>query len=153
MGILGTGADLASDVLILGEVVVSLLVWWGVRSIRHGRHVGRHRRLMLSVLLLNAILLASFLYVDVARSETVLARGRSTAFYVALGIHLPIAVSALTIAVISWLIARKGIVPKGDTIDLEPSVRARHIRVSRWYPWLWGATLATGLLLYASIYV
>lgn len=155
MGLLGTGAGIASDLLILSEIAISVLVLAGVLAIRRGRRVGRHRRLMLTTLALNAVFLTGFLVQDALRSSNVVQRSTAppTVFWPLLSIHLVIAVSALATAVVAWRIARRGIVRTSAGIDLRPDVRARHTRVSRWYPWLWGSTLATGLLLYGVLYV
>lgn len=156
MSFLGTGADLATDLLILAEVLISLLVLFGVIAIKKGRAVGRHRLFMLSTLVLNAIFLVAFLIQDLVKGSNVVARSSAPAhvFWPLLGVHLTIAVSALAIAVASWLIARKGMVRSaGGALDLSPDVRIRHRRVSKYYPWLWGSTLATGLLLYGVVYV
>ena len=80
-------------------------------------------------------------------------RAPLSVFVPLLTIHLIIAVTALGVAVASWLIARKGIVPTAMGIDLKPEVRVRHRRVSKYYPYLWASTLATGLLLYYVVYV
>ena len=157
MGVLGTAADLATDVLILAEIAISLLVLLGVLTIRRNRQrVGAHRAYMLWVLGLNAFFLAGFLVQDLVRSSNVVERSTAPAavFWPLLGVHLAIAVSALGVAIASWLIARKGLLRRPDGgWDLAPDVRIRHRRVSRYYPWLWALTLATGLLLYGVLYI
>lgn len=156
MAILGTDADLASDVLILAEIAISVLVLAGVVTIRRNRkRVRPHRAYMLWVLGLNAFFLAGFLIQDIARSSNVTERSTAPAsvFWPLLAVHLAIAVSALGVAIASWLIARKGIVRTPEGMDLVPEVRARHRRVSRYYPWLWAMTLVTGLLLYGVLYI
>jgi len=158
MSILGTSADVASDLLILSEVVISLLVLLGVVQIRRDRRkaVGRHRAFMLWVLGLNAVFLAGFLVQDALKTETVLQRSTAPlgVFVTVLSVHLMIAVSALSVAIVSWRIAAKGAFRNADGHwDLTPDVRVRHRRVSRFYPWLWGMTLATGLVLYSVLYV
>lgn len=156
MAILGTGADLASDVLILSEIVISLLVFAGVLAIRRNRaRPARHRVYMLWVLGLNAFFLIGFLIQDALKAETVVQRSTAplNVFVPLLVFHLMIAVSAMTVAVVSWRIAVKGLVRGPNGIDLTPEARVRHRRVSRFYPWLWAATLATGLLLYGVLYV
>lgn len=158
MGLLGTDAGIFSDLLILAEILISVLVLAGVVLIKRGRRVGVHRRVMLWTLGLNAFFLSGFLVQDAVQSQTVLSEERGLraplgVFVPLLAVHLAIAVAALGVAVASWRIARKGIVVTANGIDLAPDVRARHTRVSRFYPYLWGATLATGLLLYYVIYV
>lgn len=155
MGLLGTGADLASDLLILAEILISVLVFLGVVLIRRRRRVGAHRKVMLTTLALNAFFLAGFLIQDAVRQSNVVERSAAPAavFWPLLTVHLVIAVSALGVAVASWRIARRGMVTTETGIDLVPEVRRRHRRVSRYYPWLWGSTLATGLLLYYVLYV
>jgi len=156
VGLLRTGADIASDLLILSEIVISVLVFLGVWTIRRNRRkVGRHRGLMLWVLGLNAVFLAGFLIQDAIRSSNVVERSKAPlgVFVPLLSIHLMIAVSALSVAVVSWRIARKGLVRTATGWDLTPEIRIRHRRVSRYYPWLWGFTLGTGLLLYGVLYV
>jgi uncharacterized membrane protein YozB (DUF420 family) len=158
VGLLGTAADVATDLLLAGMVVISALVLAGVRLIRRDRrrNVRRHRSLMLWVLTLNGIFLSGFVVQDVARSSNVVLRSAAppAVFWPLLAVHVAVAVSALGLAIASWRIARRGLVrgPEGGW-DLTPDVRARHRRVSRYYPWLWGLTLATGLLLYAVLYV
>jgi uncharacterized membrane protein YozB (DUF420 family) len=156
VGVLGTGADIASDLLILSEIAISLLVLLGVWTIRRDRKkVGRHRGFMLWVLGLNALFLTGFLVQDAIRSSNVVERSSAPlgVFVPLLSVHLMIAVSALSVAVVSWRIARKGLVRTETGWDLTPEIRVRHRRVSRYYPWLWGLTLATGLLLYGVLYV
>lgn len=152
---MGDAADLATNLLILAEILITVLVFVGVRYIRRGRRVGRHRRTMLWSLGLNALFLAGFLIQDAIRSSNVILRSTAPAlvFWPLLTVHLSIAVTALGIAIVSWRIARKGVVQTADGIDLTPEVRARHRRVSRFYPPLWYSTLATGLLLYGVLYV
>lgn len=155
MGLLGTAADWATDVLILAEIVITVLVILGVRFIRRGRRVSTHRKIMLSTLILNAVFLAGFLVADAIKAETVLDRNPAPAyvFWPMLGVHLAIAVSALGVAIVSWRIARKGVIHTDHGMDLSPEVKVRHRRVSRHYPWLWYSTLATGLMLYGVVYL
>ena len=146
-----------TQILLAGEILTTVLVFLGVRAIRR-KDVTRHRVLMLWSLALNLILLASFVVVDVIRTSTTLERGLTTPLYVfipMLAIHLAIAISALTLAVWSWLIARKAVIrdAEGRVVDLPPEVRVRHRRVSKYFPNLWYATLATGLLLFAVLYI
>lgn len=146
-----------TQVLLLGEMGITVLVYLGVRAIRQ-RRVHSHRLLMLWSLGLNLLLLASFVVVDLARASNTVKRGATAplwVFFPLLLVHLTIAVSALTIAIISWRIARRGVLrDAGDrVVDLEAEVRRRHRRVSRFYPNLWYATLATGLLLYFALYI
>lgn len=162
--LLGTDANVFSDLLILAEILISVLVLVGfvvIRRARRGQRHARvraHRRVMLWTLGLNAFFLSGFLIQDAIRSQTVLSEERGLrapliVFVPLLVVHLAIAVTALGVAFIAWRIARKGIVTKEDGIDLDPEVRRRHTRVSRYYPYLWAATLATGLLLYYVVYV
>lgn len=155
MGLMGTAADLATDILILAEIAITVLVILGVRKVRRRRNVSAHRRLMLATLILNAVFLAGFLVADAIKSSNVVLRNPAPAyvFWPLLSIHLAIAVSALAVAVISWRIARAGIVETGAGIDLSPEAKVRHRRVSRHYPWLWYSTLVTGLMLYGVVYV
>lgn len=155
MGVLGTPADIATDLLILAEVLISALVLIGVVFIRKDRsRVGRHRAVMLWVLGLNAVFLAGFLIQDLVRQSSVIERSKAPAhvFWPLLGVHLVIAVSALGVAIASWIIARRGLRRTDAGWELPPAVRLRHRRVSRFYPWLWGFTLGTGLLLYGTLY-
>ena len=156
MGLWTTVANAASSLLIAGELVITLLVFLGVRAIRRGRRVARHRALMLWSLGLNAVFLAAFLVSDVLKQQSVLTRGKvanPALFFTVLGIHLVIASSALAVAIVAWWRTRGHRIqtPQGD-LDLEPAARARHRRISRWYPWLWGFTLATGLALFGVVY-
>lgn len=156
MALLGTHADVASDLLILSEIAISLLVLVGVLTIRRDRRrVRRHRGLMLWVLGLNAVFLLGFLVQDAVRSSNVVVRSRAPlgVFVPLLSVHLMVAVSALSVAVVSWRIARRGLVRTPQGYELLPEARLRHRRVSRYYPWLWGLTLGTGLLLYGVLYV
>ncbi len=159
MGILGTDADWASDVLILSEIVISLLVLIGVVFIRRDRRrVRRHRAVMLWVLALNAFFLSGFLVQDIVRQSSTIERSafvqdKPWLFWSMLGVHLAIAISAIGVAIASWLIARKGVVQGEHGMELRPEVRSRHRRVSRYYPWLWASTLVTGLLLYSVLYL
>jgi putative membrane protein len=157
VGFLGTGAGAASDVLILGEIVITVLVYLGVRKIRRNQ-VSGHRTIMLTSLALNLLLLASFLVVDIIKTSNTIERGLRAPLWVfipLLVIHLSIAVTALTIAIRSWLIARTGVIRDGQgaVVNVTPEVRAKHRRISRYYPRLWYSTLGTGLLLYLTIYV
>lgn len=150
-------SELPSDLLIVGEIAVTTLVVLGVRSIRRNQ-VARHRLLMLSALITNLVVLAGFLIVDVLRASTTVSRAtgpRLALFWPLLGIHLIIAVSALTIALRAWWIARKGVVRDGQgaVVNVTPDVRRSHRAVSRYYPSLWYATFGTGLLLYAVLYL
>ena len=157
MALFGTDAGLPTDLLILGEIVISVLVYLGVRRIRRNE-VHAHRTLMLTTLGLNAFLLVSFLITDVIKATNTIERGLTAPLWVfipLLAVHLTIAVTALTIAILSWRIARQGTVRDGQgiVITVTPQVRERHRRVSRHYPRLWYATLATGLILYVVLYV
>lgn len=156
--LLGTDASVFSDLLILAEILISALVLTGFLLIKRGRRVSKHRLVMLWTLGLNAFFLVGFLVQDAIRSQTVLSGERGlraplSVFVPLLSIHLMIAVSAVSVAVVSWRIARRGIIQTPTGIDLVPDVRVRHRRVSKYYPYLWAATLATGLLLYYVIYV
>ena len=156
MGILGTDADIATDVLILGEIIITVLVVYGVRLIRRN-HVHRHRTVMLTGLAFNLVLLASFVVTDIIKFTNTVERGTDAPIWVfipLLVIHVSIAIGALTLAIVSWRIARRGTVHDGHgrVVNLTPAVREAHRRVSRYYPTVWYATLATGLLLYAVLY-
>jgi putative membrane protein len=146
-----------TQVLLLGEIATTVLVFLGVRAIR-AKAVHRHRTLMLWSLGLNLGLLASFLVVDVIRASNTVQRGLTAPLYVflpMLAIHLAIAISALTLAIWAWRIARTGVQRDGNdrVVDLHPEIRARHRKISKYYPALWYATLLTGLLLYAVLYI
>lgn len=146
-----------TQALLLGEIIITFLVVLGLRAIRK-KQIHRHRLLMLWSLGLNLFALASFVVVDVIRASNTVERGLTAPLYVflpLLTIHLTIAITALTIAVLSWRIARQGIQrdAEGRVVDVDPAIRAKHRRISRFYPRLWYATLATGLLLYAVLYI
>ena len=156
VGFLGTSADLWSDLLILVEVLITGAVWMGLRAIR-ANEIRRHRSIMLFTLAANAAFLVAFLIQDAIALRTTLDRGVHAPGYVfwpVLAIHLAFAFSSFGVAVVGWRIARKGysVTPEGRG-HVEPDVRKRHRGVARFYPWLWGATLVTGLLLYAVVYV
>jgi uncharacterized membrane protein YozB (DUF420 family) len=160
VGIFGTEAGIASDILIGGEVILTILVYLGVRSIRRDRagHVSNHRTLMLTVLAFNLVLLLFFVVMDLIKASNTVERGLTAPLWIfvpLLIIHLFIAISALTIAIRAWLIARKGVVRdgKGKVVSVTPDVRIAHRRISRYYPPMWYATLTTGLILYLVLYV
>lgn len=156
VGILGSGADLATDLLILAEIAISVLVLCGILLIRRGRRVSRHRLVMLSSLALNAVFLVAFLVQDILRASNVAERATSVpgiVFWPMLGVHLAIAVTALGVAIWAWRVAAPATVGSGTTLDLAPAARSRHRAIARYYPWLWAFTLVTGLLLYAIVYV
>lgn len=157
MALFGTDAGLPSDLLILGEIVITFLVYLGVRRIRRNE-VSAHRTLMLTTLGLNAFLLVTFLITDIVKATNTIERGLTAPLWVfipLLAVHLTIAISALTVAIVSWRIARRGTVRDrhGIVVTVTPYIRARHRRISRYYPRLWYSTLATGLLLYVALYV
>ena len=146
-----------TQVLLVGEIATTVLVYLGVRAIRRNA-VHRHRLLMLWSLGLNLVLLASFLVVDAIRASNTIERGLTTPLYVfipMLVIHLGIAITALTLAIMAWRIGRKGVIRDAENhvIDLAPEIRIKHRRIAKYYPSLWYATLATGLLLYAALYL
>lgn len=146
-----------TQILLLGEIGITVLVWLGVKAIKRN-DVHKHRTLMLWSLGLNLILLASFVVVDLMRASNTVERGLTAPLWVfipMLLIHLSIAISALTIAIVSWRIARKGVIRDSDNqvVDLDPAVRIKHRRISKFYPNLWYATLVTGLLLYVALYL
>lgn len=146
-----------TQVLLLGEIATTVLVYLGVRAIR-ANAVHRHRLLMLWSLGLNLVLLASFLVVDAIRASNTIERGLTTPLYVfipMLVIHLSIAITALTLAIMAWRIGRKGVIRDANNrvTDLTPKIRLKHKRIAKFYPNLWYATLITGLLLYAALYL
>lgn len=146
-----------TQVLLLGEIATTVLVYLGVRAIRKNA-VHRHRLLMLWSLGLNLVLLASFLVVDAIRASNTIERGLTAPLYVfipMLVIHLSIAITALTLAIMAWRIGRQGVMrdAEGRVTDLSPEVRVKHRRIAKYYPNLWYATLVTGLFLYAALYL
>ncbi|HLE46738.1 MAG TPA: DUF420 domain-containing protein [Candidatus Thermoplasmatota archaeon] len=157
MALFGTNAGLPTDILILGEIVITVLVYLGVRKIKKN-DVNGHRTIMLTTLGLNAVLLVSFLITDIVKATNTIERGLTAPLWVfipLLVVHLTIAITALTVAIVSWQIVRKGVVRDrdGHVLTVTGRVRAQHRRISRFYPNLWYSTLATGLILYVVLYL
>jgi uncharacterized membrane protein YozB (DUF420 family) len=156
MGLFGTGADVWSDLLLLVEVAITAAVLVGIVLIRRGR-IKHHRLVMLSTLAVNAVFLIAFLIQDAVAASNTAARGISApgiVFWPTLVVHLAFAFTAFAIAVAAWRIARRGhsVTPEGRHV-VDGQTRRRHRAIARYYPWLWGATLVTGLLLYNVVYV
>lgn len=158
MGFLGTRADAFTDGLIVGEIVVTALVFTGVRLIRRN-HVAQHRLTMLGMLALNLLILTTFLVKDVFARSTVLERAATAAplfvYVPLLVVHLLLAVTALALSIWAWSIARRGVVRDGigRVFNVTPEVRRAHRRIAHWFPRFWYSTLATGLLFYVVVYV
>lgn len=156
MALFGTDADLASDVLVLVEILITAAVVAGVLLIRRGR-IKHHRLVMLSTLAANAVFLVGFLILDAVKATTTLERGvdaPAAVFWTTLGVHLAFAFTSFGIAVAAWRIARRGHAVQPDgTHTVAGDVRRKHRAIARYYPYLWGATLVTGLLLYNVVYV
>lgn len=160
MGLFGTDAGFASDILIGGEIILTVLVILGVRVIRKDRtaNVATHRRLMLTVLGFNLVLLVFFVIVDLIKASSTIERGTRAPLWVfvpLLLIHLAIAITSLVLAFRAWLSARRGVVRDGNgvVVNVTPDVRVAHRRIARYYPPMWYATLATGLVLYVTLYL
>jgi uncharacterized membrane protein YozB (DUF420 family) len=156
MALLGTSSDWATDILLIVELAISALILVGILKIRANR-VRHHRAIMLSTLAINAVFLVGFLVVDAIKATTTLDRGINApplVFWPTLGVHLALAFSSFTIAIIAWRVARKGYQRREDAEDhVAADVRAAHRRIAIYYPWLWGGTLITGILLFNVVYV
>lgn len=156
MALFGTDADLASDILVLVEVAITAAIVAGVWLIHRGR-IKHHRVVMLSTLAANAVFLVGFLVLDAFKASTTLDRGidaPAVVFWTTLVVHLAFAFTSFGIAIAAWRIARRGHTVQPDgTHAVGGEVRKRHRAIARYYPYLWGATLVTGLLLYNVVYV
>jgi uncharacterized membrane protein YozB (DUF420 family) len=156
MGFLGTGASVWSDALLMVEGAITVGIVVGILLIRRGR-IKHHRAVMLGTLAVNAVFLVAFLVQDAVAATTTVERGLSApmgVFVPVLVVHLAFAFSSFGVAIVAWRRAGTGHHVGADGVHtVTAAARRFHKRVARFYPWLWGATLVTGILLYNVVYV